>query len=124
MEACWLRIVNALLTVSQIEAGNKHPQQEPPDMCPPGDASCGRGADGANTRQELKQEPVAQNDESRNRYEKDEDEGQDSCSRIKKDIGPHDAGDGAAGTERRERRVEIKDDVRETRSNAASQIEQ
>ena len=93
-------------------------------MCPPGDASCGRRTDRANTRQELKQEPIAQNDESRNRYEKDEDQGQNSCSGIKKDISPHDAGDGAAGTERGERRVEIKDNVGEARTNAANEIEQ
>ena len=93
-------------------------------MCPPGDASGGCGTDRANTRQELKQEPIAQNDESRNRYEKDEDEGQDSCSGIKKDIGPHDTGDSTAGTERGEMRVEIKDNVGEARTNAANEIEQ
>src|SRR5580704_1776257 len=119
-----LRIVNALLGVPQTRAGNQHAQQKTPNVCPPGDAACGRGTDRANTCQELQQEPITQNDESRNRYEKDEDQGEDSRSGIKKDVGPHDAGDGTAGTEGGERRVEIKEDVGETRTNAAKEIEE
>src|SRR5580698_6568530 len=100
MQNCCLRIVSALLTVSETQPGDDHPQQETANVCPPGHPSGGCGTDRANTGQELQQEPIAQNDESGNRYEKDEDESQDSGSGIKKDIGPHDTGDSAAGTER------------------------
>ena len=68
-------------------------------MCPPGDASRGRCADGTYTCEELKQEPVTQNDECGDRDEENKNKREDLSSGIKNDVGPHDAGDGAAGSE-------------------------
>lgn len=92
-------------------------------MCPPGDASRGRCPDRGDSRQELKKEPVSQNDEGWNRDEKDEDEGQNSSARVENDVGAHDAGDGAAGSERWKGGVIIKNDVCEAGTDAASKVE-
>ena len=90
-------------------------QATPPD---------GDGADSTYARHELKEEPIAQNDESRDRDEKYKDERQDPSARIKNDVGAHDAGDGATGSERGQSGVEVEEDVRETRANSADEIEE
>ena len=92
-------------------------------MCPPSDASRGYRSDRTDSGQKLKQKPISQNDEGWNRDEKYEDQGQDSSARIKNDIGAHHAGDGAAGAERWKGGVEIKNNVRETGTDAASEVE-
>lgn len=80
-------------------------------MCPPGDALRGPAADGAYTCHELQEEPIAQNDEGGDGEEKDDDESQNSGARVKNDVGAHYAGDGAAGSESRDRGMEIEEDV-------------
>ena len=92
-------------------------------MCPPSDAACCYSSDRSDSGQKLKQKPISQNDEGWNRDEKYEDKGQDSSSRIKNDIGTHHAGDGAAGAERWKGGVVIKNNVRETGTDAASEVE-
>jgi len=69
-------------------------------MSPPGDAACGHSY-ACNPCEELKQEPIAENNESRDRKKKDQDEGQDTGSWIENNVGAHNAGDSAAGSERR-----------------------
>ena len=93
-------------------------------MCPPGDTSCGRRADSTYTCKELKQEPVTQNDEGRNGDKENKDEREDLSSWVKNDVGPHDAGDGAAGSEGGQGRMVVEDDMREAGADAANEIEE
>ena len=93
-------------------------------MCPPGDTPCGRRADGTYAGEELKQEPITQNDEGGNRDEENKDKRKNLSSRIKNDVGPHDAGDGAAGSERGQGRVVVEDDMREARTDSTNKIEE
>ena len=93
-----LIIVHVLLSVSQSQSSDQHSHQESPDVRPPCDTSRGRRADGTYPREELKQEPVSQNNEGWNRNEENKDKRQDLSSRVKHDVGPHDAGDSAAGS--------------------------
>ena len=93
-------------------------------MCPPRDTSRGRRANGAYACEELKQEPVAQNDEGWNRDEENKDKSKDLRSRVKNDVGPHHARDGAAGSERRQGRMVVEDNMRKARTDAADKIEE
>jgi len=93
-------------------------------VCPPSDASCRRRADCAYTCEELKQEPVTQNDEGRNRDEEDKDKREDLSSRVKNDVSTHDAGDGAAGSEGGQGRMVVEDDMRKAGTDAANKIEE
>ncbi len=93
-------------------------------MCPPSDASCRRRADGTYTGEELKQEPVTQNDEGRDRDEENKDKRQDLRSRVKNDVGAHDAGDSAAGSEGGQGRMVVEDNMGEAGADAANEIEE
>ena len=93
-------------------------------MRPPGDAASGCRGYGAYSRQELEQEPVTQNDEGRYGYEENKDQSQHPRPRIENDVSPHYAGDGATGPERGKGGVVIKNNVCETRTNAANEIEE
>lgn len=93
-------------------------------MRPPGNPTGGGSADRSDSRDELQQEPITQNDESRDGEKEDYDEGKHPRSRIKDDIRTHDAGNGAAGAESGNGGVEIEDDVAQVRANSANEIEE
>lgn len=84
----------------------------------------GPAADGAYSRHELQEEPIAQNDEGGDGEKEDDDEGQDFGAGVKNDVGAHYAGDGAAGSESGDRGMEIEEDVGEVRADAACEIEE
>ena len=81
-------------------------------MGPPGDSSRGCRTDGSHSCEELQKEPIPQNDEGRDGNEEDKNERQHPGSWIKNDVGAHDPGYGATGTEGGQGGVEIKNDVR------------
>lgn len=91
-------------------------------MCPPGYATRGRAADRSYARNELKQKPVPEDDKSGDGQKEDDDESEHAGAGIKNDVGAHDARDSAAGSERRNRRVQVKEDVEEVRADAAEKI--
>jgi len=91
---------------------------------PPRDAARCGDSHGTHPRQELKEKPIPQDDERRDGNEENEHEREYASSRIKNDIGSHDTGDGAAGAEGRQIRVEIEDDVGDAGTDAADEIEQ
>jgi len=91
---------------------------------PPGDAASCRDSHRAHPCQELKQEPIAEDDERRDGNEENEHERQYARAWKKNDIGAHDAGDGATGSERRQIGVEVEDNVGDARTNAANEIKQ
>lgn len=93
-------------------------------MCPDGDASRSGSADGGDTGQELKQEPIAQDDERRDGNEENKDERQNTGAREKNNVGAHDSRDGAAGSERGKSRVKVENDVGEAGADAASEVEE
>ena len=72
----------------------------------------------------MKQEPVTQNDEGWNRDEENKDKRQDLSSRIKNDVGPHDAGDCAAGSEGGQGRMVVEDNMGEAGADAANEIKE
>lgn len=72
-------------------------------MCPDSDTTRGGNADCGDTRYELKEEPVTEDDEGGNGEEEDDHQGQNAGARIKNYVSAHDAGDGAAGTNCRDR---------------------
>lgn len=92
-------------------------------MCPPGDTSRGRRAHRTDSRQELQQEPIAQNDPGWDRDKKNQNESKYASARVKNDIGSHDPGDGAAGSESGGRRMEVEGDVEESGANPTNEIE-
>lgn len=93
-------------------------------MCPPGDSSSGCSTHGAHTCHELQKEPIAQNDKGWDGQEENHDEGEHPGAGIKNDVGPHDAGDGAAGSEGGNCGMKIEDDVAKTRTDSTNQVEE
>ena len=119
-----LGIANALLSISQAKPGNQHSQQESADVSPPSDASRSSDSNGSDSRHELKQKPIPQDDERRDGNEENEDERDHASAWIKNDIGAHDGGDCAAGSEGRQIRMKVKDNVGDPGTDAANQVKQ
>ena len=93
-------------------------------MRPPSDAARGNCPHGAYSRRKLEEEPITQDDEGRNGYEKYEDKRQNPCAWIKNNVGPHDTGDGAAGSECGHSGMVVEEDVRESRAYSADEIKE
>ena len=93
-------------------------------MSPPGDTAGGCAADGSNSGDELKQEPISKNDEGGDGEEKEEHQGQNAGPGIENDVSPHDARDGATGPEGGNGRMEIEENMEKVRAYAASEIKE
>lgn len=91
-------------------------------MRPPGGAPGSSGSNRSYSRQELQQKPVAKNDEGRDWNKEQKDESQNASAREENNIRSHDSGNGSAGAECRNGRVEIEDDVGDVRADAAGEI--
>src|SRR5215469_5302951 len=83
------------------DGGDQHPQQKAPNVRHHGDSAGTATTENVHARQELPEEPLTQYKYCGDGKKKDEDQREDARPRIKKDVGPHYAGDRTAGAESR-----------------------
>ena len=103
----------------------KDAENKAADVSPPGDSA--DGAVTAGGAEKLKEEPEAEEEGGRDLdkpwNEDDRNQGQDLRSRVQDEVSAHDPGDGPAGTDCRYIRVPVDNQVRDSRSQTAHQVE-